>query len=151
MKKLVLHTGFFCIFKGFAFFRGRFTKVFETMQALPWKVDISPTKGVSWMKNKYAAFFLALSLTSLTACGSFSETEPESTSSAETVYVMDSGYKKSGRRINLRPLSYTHGDGLVYSATKSMSLMKSTIILTSSSVRSLPSILAITNSISYPL
>ena len=40
------------------------------------------------MKNKYAAFFLALSLTSLTACGSFSETEPESTSSAETVYVM---------------------------------------------------------------
>ena len=40
------------------------------------------------MNNKYAAFFLALSLTSLTACGSFSETETENTSSAETVYVM---------------------------------------------------------------
>lgn len=42
------------------------------------------------MKNKYAAFVLALSLTSLTACGSFSEPGTESSSSSETVYVMTS-------------------------------------------------------------
>ena len=40
------------------------------------------------MKKQYAAFILALSMMPMTACGSFAEPDPESTSSAETVYVM---------------------------------------------------------------
>lgn len=40
------------------------------------------------MKNKYAAFILALGLTSLTACGTVAETPPESTPSAETIFIM---------------------------------------------------------------
>ncbi len=40
------------------------------------------------MKNKYAVFLLALSLTSMTACGHVSETDVDVNSSADTVYVM---------------------------------------------------------------
>ena len=40
------------------------------------------------MKNKNTAFLLALCLTSLTSCGTLTESKPDTLSTAETVYVM---------------------------------------------------------------